>query len=215
MTRVTKGLCIYKTSHPKGLSAPVPRLYICIKTWKILYKIRLQRYFFETCNKWAKWQGFSVDIRILSTKSCLPPPQGYIHVEKCLKNGYEVIRALCWHKKFVPKGFSALAPRLYTCIKWLKMCIKSDFKEIILKLATYGQRERNFCCYQNFVPNGLSPPPGAIYIWWNMKKMYIKSDCKAIFLNMQQMGKVIRASCWHQKFVPKDCVPWPRGYIHI
>ena len=47
-----------------------------------MYKIRLQRYFLETCNKWAKWQGFSVDIRILSTKGCLPLPQGYIHVEK-------------------------------------------------------------------------------------------------------------------------------------
>ena len=32
----------------------------------------------------------------------------------------------------------------YTCLKSLKMCIKSDFKEIILKLATYGQREKAF-----------------------------------------------------------------------
>ena len=82
MTRVTKGLCLYKNSDPKGLSGPAPGLYTCIKTWKIMYKIRLQRYFFETCNKWAKWQGFSVDIRILSAKGCLPLPRGYIHVEK-------------------------------------------------------------------------------------------------------------------------------------
>ena len=46
----------------------------------------------------------------------------------------EVIRAFCWHQKFVPKGFSAFAPGLYTCIKSLQMCIKLDFKEIILKL---------------------------------------------------------------------------------
>ena len=26
-----------------------------IKSWKKLYKIRLQRDFFETCNKWVKW----------------------------------------------------------------------------------------------------------------------------------------------------------------
>ena len=78
----------------------------------------------------------------------------------------EVIRAFCWHQKCVPKGFSALAPGLYTCIKSLKMCIKSDFEEIILKLATYGQRERPFCCHQNFVPNGLSAPArGYIYNW--------------------------------------------------
>ena len=43
MTRVTKGLCLYKNSDPKGLSAPAPGLYTCIKTWKIMYKIRLQR----------------------------------------------------------------------------------------------------------------------------------------------------------------------------
>ena len=62
MTRVTKGLCLYKNSDPMALSAPALGLYTCLKTWKITYKIRLQRYFFETCNKWAKWQGFSVDI---------------------------------------------------------------------------------------------------------------------------------------------------------
>ena len=56
----------------------------------------------------------------------------------------KVIRAFCRHQKFVPKGFSGLAPGLYTRIKSLKMCIKSDFEEIILKLAIYGQREKAF-----------------------------------------------------------------------
>ena len=32
MTRVTKGLCLYKNSDPKELSAPAPGLYTCIKT---------------------------------------------------------------------------------------------------------------------------------------------------------------------------------------
>ena len=82
MTRVRWGTCLHKNSDPRGLSASAPGLYTGIKTWKIMYKIILQRYFFETCNKWAKWQGFSVDIRILSTKGCLPLPWGYIHVEK-------------------------------------------------------------------------------------------------------------------------------------
>ena len=114
MTRAAKGLCLYKRSDPSGLSAPAPGLYTCIKTWKIMYKIRLQRYFFETCNKWAKWQGLSVDIRILFTKGCLPLPRGYIHVEKNIKKCVlnqnskrfvwnlqqmiEVIRAFCWHQ---------------------------------------------------------------------------------------------------------------------
>ena len=55
----------------------------------------------------------------------------------------EVIRAFCLHQRFVC-GFSALAPGLYTCIKSLKMGMKSDFEEIILKLAFYGQSEKAF-----------------------------------------------------------------------
>ena len=44
-----------KILTPKGLSAPAPGLYTCIKTWKIMYKIRLQRDLFETGNKRSKW----------------------------------------------------------------------------------------------------------------------------------------------------------------
>ena len=40
--------------------------------------------------------------------------------------------------KVCPQGLSALALGLYTYIESLKMCIKSDFEEIILKLAAYG-----------------------------------------------------------------------------
>ena len=57
--------------------------------------------------------------------------------EICLKlatNGRSDKGFLLTSKVFL-KGFSALAPGLYTCIKSLKMCIKSDFDEIILKLA--------------------------------------------------------------------------------
>ena len=32
MSRVTKGLCLYKNCDPKGLSALAPGLYTCIKT---------------------------------------------------------------------------------------------------------------------------------------------------------------------------------------
>ena len=62
MTRLTKGL------------------YTCIKAWKNMYKIRVQRDVFETCNKWPKLQEVSVDIKILSPRDCLPLPRGYIHV---------------------------------------------------------------------------------------------------------------------------------------
>ena len=80
---------------PRGC-LPLPRgQYTCIKTWKIMYKIRLQRYFFETCNKWARWEGFSVDIRILSTKGFLftflsAPPPGLHTCGKTIKNLYKI-----------------------------------------------------------------------------------------------------------------------------
>ena len=45
------------------------------------------------------------------------------------------------------------------------MYIKSDFEEIILKLATYGQREKAFPLSSKFCPQGIvCPGPGPIYL---------------------------------------------------
>ena len=60
------------------------------------------------------------------------------------RNLQQMIRVttdLCLYKKSDPKGLSAPAPGLYTCIEHEKMCIKSDFKDILLKLATNGQSD--------------------------------------------------------------------------
>ena len=43
-----------KILSPGGCMPPAPGLCTSIKSWKKLYKIRLQRDFFETCNKWVK-----------------------------------------------------------------------------------------------------------------------------------------------------------------
>ena len=48
---------------------------------------------------------------------------------------------------------------LYTCIKSLKMCIKSDFKDIILKLANISSCPQRVVC----------PFPGAIYMYKSIK----------------------------------------------
>ena len=69
-----------KTLSPGGCMHPAPGIYACIKSWKKLYKIRLQRDFFETCNIWPKWQDVPVDIKISSPRGCQPLPWGYIHV---------------------------------------------------------------------------------------------------------------------------------------
>ena len=102
----------------------------------------------------------------------------------------EVIRAFYWHQKFVPKGSSALALGLCTCIKTLKMFIKSDFEEIILKLATYGQREKAFLLSSKFCPQWIVCPCPGLYIYGETwKKMYIKSDFKAIFFKPATNGQ--------------------------
>ena len=51
-----------------------------------------------------------------------------------------------------PQGiFFALAPGLYTCIKSFKMCLKSYFKEIVLK---NGQSDKGFLLTSTFVSKG-------------------------------------------------------------
>ena len=75
--------------------------------------------------------------------------------------------------------------------KSLKMCVKSDFKEIILKLANLqhmGKEKRPFYYHKFFVPNGLSAPAlGYIHVKIRLQRIF--------FLNWQQMGKVIRNLC--------------------
>ena len=44
-----------------------------------------------------------------------------------------------------------------------KNCIKSDLKEISLKLATMGKVIKPFCCHKKFVPCGLSAPALGLY----------------------------------------------------
>ena len=46
-----------------------------------------------------------------------------------------------------------------------KTCIKSDFKEIVLKLPTNGQSDKGFLLTSSFVPKGLSAlPRGCIHV---------------------------------------------------
>ena len=83
------------------------------------------------------------------------------------------------------------------------MCIKSEFKEIILKLATNGQSDLGFLltselCHQGVVCSW----PGAIYIRTCMKtlKICIKSDFKMIFLKRATNGQNDKAFLSTSKF---------------
>ena len=98
----------------------------------------------------------------------------------------EVTRHFCWHQNCVPWGLSAPALGLYTCINsWKKKCIKSDFKELFLKLATNDRSDKMFLLTSKFYPQGVvSPCPGAIYMYKIMKKKCIKSDFKETILKV-------------------------------
>ena len=184
ITRVTWGICLHKKFDPRGLSALAPGLYM-YKHEKLCIKSDFKDIFFETCNKWASDKAFLLTSGFCPQRVVCPCP-GAIYMWKNIKNMcinqnsktfvwnlqqmVEVIRAFCWHQKFVPKGFSALAPGLYTCIKSLKVCIKSDCEEIILKLATYGQREKAFLLSSKFCPQGVvCPCPGATCVYTCIK----------------------------------------------
>ena len=66
---------------PLGMSALAPGLNTCIKSWKNMYKIRFQRDFFETCNKWAQSYGLSIYAKILVPRPC----PGAIYMYKIMK----------------------------------------------------------------------------------------------------------------------------------
>ena len=104
-----KFLLTSKLCPPGGCMPPAPGLYTCIKSWKKMYKIRLQRDFFETCNKWVKWICLSVDIQILSPGGCLPLPRGYIHVlnhkTNCIKSDFKGIFLKLASNKWNDKTF--------------------------------------------------------------------------------------------------------------
>ena len=158
---------------PQGVFCPCSGAIYIYKIIKNVYKIRFRNDYFETSNLWAKREGLSVVIEILSPVDCLPL-SGAIYIWWNMKKMYiksdfkamffslqqmsKVIRAFCWQQTFVSKGSFALAPGLYTCIKSLKVCIKSDFEDIILKLATIRQSNKGFLLTSSFVPKGLSAP---------------------------------------------------------
>ena len=84
----------------------------------------------------------------------------------------EMTRHFCWHQNFVPWGLSAPALGLYMCIKSWKNCIKSDFKEMVFKLATNDRSDKMFLLTSKFHHQGVvSPCPRAIYMYKIMKKL--------------------------------------------
>ena len=131
MTKMTRCSCWHKNFVPKGLSAPVPGLYTCIKSWKILYKIRLQRDFFLNEQQMTK-----------------------------------MTRCSCWHKNFVHKGLSAPVPGLYTRIKSWKKLYKIRLERDFFETCSKWPKWREFSVdIKMLSPGVVCPWPAAIYIY--------------------------------------------------
>ena len=145
---------------PPWTVCPLPHLYTCIKSWKRkLYKIRLQRHFFETCNKWVKRKGLSVDIKLLSPADCLSLPRGYIHELNLEKKMYKIRlqryffetckKWMKWQnvsvdiKTWSPGGCLPL-PRDYIHVKYLYKIWLQRGQSYFLKHATSDQSNKTF-----------------------------------------------------------------------
>ena len=72
-------------------------------------------------------------------------------------------RPFCCHQNFVLNMLSASARGYIHVEKHEKRCIKSDFKEIVLKLATTEQSDKGFLLTPIFIPKGLSAPALRLY----------------------------------------------------
>ena len=78
------------------------------------------------------------------------------------------------------------------------MCIKSDCNEIILKLATYGQREKAFLLSSKFCSQYVvCPCPGLYTCGKNMKKRV------EIVLELATNGQSDKGFLLTSTFVPK------------
>ena len=146
MGKVTRLFCWHQDFVHKGLSAAVPGPKTCGKTLKNVYKIKIQRDLFETCNIWSKWLGLSVDIKSLSPRGFLPLTRGYIYM-------YKIITYIWWNM--------------------IKMYIKSDFKAICFKPATNGQSDKGFLLTSKVCPQGVvCHCPGTKYIYKIIRNVY-------------------------------------------
>ena len=86
----------------------------------------------------------------------------------------------------------------------MKNCIKSDFKDICLKLATNEWSDKTFLLTSKLRPLELYVPALGLYTYIKSWKIIENQTSKRYFWNLQQMTKVTRCSYWHQNFVAKE-----------
>ena len=211
MTEVTRCFCWHQNFVPKGMSAPVPGLSTCIKSWK-------------------NGQSDKAFLLKLFPRGCLPLPRGLytcikslkIYIKWDLKRYFlnlqlmtEVTRCSCWHQNFVPKGLSVPALGLYTCTKSWKNVYKIRLQRDILKLVANHRSDKSFLLTSKFCSLGLlSDPYLRLYTfiksWNDLYKIRGLRD----FLKHATNGQSGNAFLLTSKVWPKWVVCPYRGYIH-
>ena len=96
------------------------------------------------------------------------------------------------------------------------MCIKSEFKEICLKLVTNGQSDKGFLLTSKVCPQGiLCPCPGAIYLYKIIKNVYKIRFQRDHFETCNIWAKRKGLSVVTQIFVTNGLSALARGYIQM
>ena len=153
--------------------------------------------FKEICLKLAT-NGRSGKGFLLTSKVCpqgvFCPCPGAIYMYKVIKNVYKIRfrrdhfeTCNIWAKrkglsvviKFLsPMGCLSLPEAIHMWKKHIKNGKKSEFKEIVLKLATNWQSDKGILLTSTFVLKGLSAPcPGAICMYKSIK-IYTRTRCQ-------------------------------------
>ena len=173
----------------------------------------------ETYSKWPEWHEVYVYIKNLKQVGCQPLSRGYIRI-KTSKHVYEIRlqrnvflkltlngqsdKAFLLTSNLCPQGVVYPYPRaIYMWKKTLKMCIKSEYKEICLKLATNGRSDKGFLMTSKVCPQaGFCPCPG-LYTCIKLFIMCLKSYFKEIVLKLATNEQSHKGFLWTSTFVPK------------
>ena len=91
------------------------------------------------------------------------------------------------------------------------MCIKSEFKEICLKLATNGRSNKACLLTSKVCPQGFYALVPGLYTCIKSLKMCIKSDFEEIILKLATYVQREKAFL----FVPNGLSAPARGFIHM
>ena len=168
----------------------------------------------------------SIDIKIFPPGGCLPLPLGYIQYQIMKKNVWnqtskrfvwnleqmgKMMKPFCWHQNFIPWGLSAVPRGCIHVLSHKKICIKSDFKDNFLKLATNEWSNKTFLLTSNLCPMGaVWPCPVTIYCACinHEKKLYkirLQRDFLKLATNDRSEKMFLLTSKLHAQGVVSPC----------